>query len=204
MIDLSFPLLGPSLPTDHGYELYAAISRLLPALHDGLNCRIAPVRGSYAGDGKLQLDARYSRLRVRLAPEAIARVLPLAGKALEVGGHRIRLGVPQVRALVPAPALAARLVTIKGFTEPADFLAAARRQLDEQGIAGQVGIPLAERGPHEGKPRRRVLQIKGRKVVGFSLQVAELSADESLRLQENGLGGRGKMGCGFFLPARSN
>jgi hypothetical protein len=32
MLDLSFPLLGPSLPTDHGYELYAALCWLLPAL----------------------------------------------------------------------------------------------------------------------------------------------------------------------------
>lgn len=56
MIDLSFPLLGPLLPCDHGYELYAALSRILPALHhDELPCRIAPVRGTYAGDGLLQL-----------------------------------------------------------------------------------------------------------------------------------------------------
>jgi len=27
-----------------------------------------------------------------------------------------------------------------------------------------------------------------------------LSADDSIRLQEHGLGGRTRMGCGFFLP----
>src|SRR4051812_41927300 len=97
MIDLCFPLLGPSLPTDHGYELYAALSRLLPALHDGLPCRVAPVRGSRAEGGRLQLDARYSRLLLRLAPETIPQLLPLAGRSLDVGNHPVRLGVPQVR-----------------------------------------------------------------------------------------------------------
>jgi CRISPR-associated protein Cas6 len=203
-IDLLFPLVGPSIGTDHGYELYSALSRLLPALHDGLPCRIAPVRGTYAGKATLQLDVRYSRLRLRLAPEVIPQLLPLVGQALDVGGHLLRLGVPQVRALIPAPGLAARLVTIKGFTEPAEFLAAARRQLDALEVQGAAGIPLADTGVHAGKPRRRVLLVRGKRVVGFPLLVTELSAEESLRLQEHGLGGRGKMGCGFFLPARSS
>jgi CRISPR-associated protein Cas6 len=176
MIDLSFPVLGTSLPTDHGYELYAALSRVLPALHDGeLPSRIAPVRGTYGGDGLLQLDRRYSRLRIRLALEAIPQVLPLAGKALEVGGHRVRLGVPQLSALVPAPALAARLVTIRvahveRAPEPTEFLDAARRRLDAMGIGGEAGIPMVEIGPHAGTPRRRILRIRQRKVVGFALR----------------------------------
>jgi CRISPR-associated endonuclease/helicase Cas3 len=74
----------------------------------------------------LHLDARFSRLRLRLAPEEIPLVLQLAGKGLDVGGHRLRLGVPQVRSLVSTPTLVARLVTIKGFTEPGPFLEAVR------------------------------------------------------------------------------
>ncbi len=209
MIDLSFPLLGSSLPCDHGYELYAALSRLLPALHDGsFSCRISPVRGMYSGERLLHLDPRYSRLRLRLSLDGIPRLLPLAGKPLEVGGHRLRLGVPQVWALVPAPALAARLVTIsvakpeRAPPEPSEFLDAVRRQLDALGIAGEAGIPLVETGPHAGKPRRRVLRVRERRIVGFPLRVTGLTAEESIRLQESGLGGRSKMGCGFFLPVK--
>ncbi len=33
MVDLCFPVLGQTLPSDHGYALYAALSRVLPALH---------------------------------------------------------------------------------------------------------------------------------------------------------------------------
>jgi CRISPR-associated protein Cas6 len=131
VIDLHFPVLGQTLPADHGYALYAALARLLPSLHgDGSPVSVGPIRGRYTGNGLLALDMRRSRLRLRLRAEDIPLVLPLAGKPLDVAGHPIRLGVPQVRALFPAPSLVARLVTIKGFTEPAGFLQAARRQLD--------------------------------------------------------------------------
>jgi CRISPR-associated protein Cas6 len=165
---------------------------------------IGPIAGQYIGNGLLQVDPRRSRLRLRLAPEKIVAVLPLAGKSLVVGEHSIRLGVPFVRALIPTPNLVARLVTIKGFTEPAVFLEAARRQLQTLDIKGEPGIPLIVNGTHEGQPRRHVLRIKDKTVVGFSLQVTGLTAEESIKLQEEGLGGRRKMGCGFFVPLRSS
>src|SRR5262249_41147847 len=122
-VDLHFPVLGTSLATDHGYDLYGALARLVPRLHEETcQIRIGPIRGTYAGNGLLHLDERFSRVRLRLAVEDIPLVLQLAGKGLEVGGHRLRLGVPQVRNLVSTPNLVARLVTIKGFTEPGLFL----------------------------------------------------------------------------------
>jgi hypothetical protein len=33
MVELHFPVLGPSLPVDHGYALYSALCRVLPAMH---------------------------------------------------------------------------------------------------------------------------------------------------------------------------
>ena len=40
-------------------------------------------------------------------------------------------------------------------------------------------------------------------IVGYSLVVEGLSAVESMLLQERGLGGRTRMGCGFFMPLRT-
>jgi CRISPR-associated protein Cas6 len=201
IVELQFPVLGTSIAADHGYALYSALSHHLAALHaDGNGLVIGPINGQYAGNNQFALDVRRSRLRFRLPDDRIASLLPLAGKALDVGGHRIRLGVPTVQALTPAPALIARLVTIKGFTDPNGFFEAARRQFDALEIKGESGIPLTASGEHAGEPRRRILRIKDKKVVGFALQVTELTADESLRLQEHGIGGRRKMGCGFFVP----
>jgi CRISPR-associated protein Cas6 len=203
MIELQFPVAGQSLPADHGYLLYSALSGFLPLLHgDGERIAVGPITGQWNGNGTLALSSRRSRLRIRLPAEQIASVLPLAGKALDVGGHRVRLGVPTVQQLVPSPTLAAKMVTIKGFMAPEEFLAAAGRQLDELGIRGKLGIPVHHGAPRVNEPRRKVMRIREKKVVGFPLHATELSAEDSLRLQEHGLGGRRKMGCGFFAPLR--
>ena len=48
IIELSFRLLGRTIPVDHGYALYAALSRVVPELHDAQELGIQPVRGVYA------------------------------------------------------------------------------------------------------------------------------------------------------------
>ncbi len=45
-----------------------------------------------------------------------------------------------------------------------------------------------------------MVRIHGREIVGFSVAVDELDPDGAVRLQEEGLGGRRRFGCGLFLP----
>lgn len=202
-VDLVFPALGDSIPTDHAYALYSALSRAVPAFHDpqgGL--RFAPIAGVPGTPGRLNLLTGVSHLRVRTTGDAIPRALPLGGKAVEVAGAAVRLGPPTVHPLVPAAALESRLVTFKHGEEPEAFLAAAKAKLAELEVAGEPAIRVFDAGPRKGEFRRRVLRVRGRAIVGYAVAVSGLSADESVRLQEHGLGGRTRMGCGFFLPAR--
>lgn len=185
-VELRFPFTGRFLPSDQGYALYAAISHLIPEVHEADWLALDTVPGIARGDGTTQLDP-HSRLRMRLPQERIPLLLKLAGKQLCVNGQAIRLGTPEINLLQPCPALYARIVTIKGFTEPELFTDAVRRKLNERAICGEVAI-----GP------RRVLQVGSHKIVGFSLAIHELSDEASLQLQAEGLGGRRKMGCGFF------
>lgn len=212
-IEMQFSILGSKLFTDHAYGLYSAISHYIKEVHTENNrFQIGPVLGQNIGNGKLQLDPRRSRLRLRMPAEDIPSVLPLAGKVLDIAGNKVRLGVPQVQALTPAPNLIARMVTIKksdrdkassrACMEPDAFLAAARRQLDKLGIQGKISIPLQQYGPRAGQPRRQVLRIKGCCLIGYALQVSDLTTAESVKLLENGLGGKKKMGCGFFVATR--
>jgi CRISPR-associated protein Cas6 len=214
VVDLIFPVHGEALPADHAYPLYAALSRVVPAFHDpAARVRFAPVGGPRFDRGTLRITAG-SRLRVRLPQERIGDVLPLAGKRLEVDGHAIRLGVPFVTALEPAPALHARAVVIKcsargdkgknlRYTEVGPFLDAVREQSEALGVGGEWSVPVKASGPRAGEPVRRVVRVKGRAMVGFGVLVEGLTADGSIRLQEHGLGGRTRLGCGFFLPVRA-
>ncbi|MFH1918301.1 MAG: type I-MYXAN CRISPR-associated protein Cas6/Cmx6 [Planctomycetota bacterium] len=126
-----------------------------------------------------------------------------------MNGSRIRIGVPQTRVLVPAARLYSRLVVIKGFLDPEPFLEAARRQLAALEIRGEPSlIPQPEiaaanldkpAGTHSSYLRRTV-RIRDKEIVGFALRVQDLTAEESIRLQEEGLGGRRRFGCGVFVP----
>ena len=82
LIELHFPVLGSTLPADHGYALYSALSRVIPQVHEDHTVGIGPIGGQYIGNGRLQIDAQRSRLRLRLAPENIAGVLALVFAAL--------------------------------------------------------------------------------------------------------------------------
>jgi CRISPR-associated protein Cas6 len=188
-LDLAFRLTGARIPVDHGYALYAAVSRVLPGLHADREIGIHPIRGHYIGGDAFHLS-RFSRLILRLPPDRIPHVLKLAGKILDVDGDRLRIGVPEVRPLRPVADLYSRLVTIKGFMDGEAFLDAARRQLVSLGVDAALQL---------GK--RRTLRVKDKRVVGFELAVDGLDPQASLQLQAVGLGGRRHMGCGVFAAA---
>lgn len=215
VVDLGFRLLGGAIPADHGYALYGAVSRLVPWFHDAAQkaLGIHPVNGLPAGSRLLHLTPT-SRLALRLDSADIRRLLPLAGKELELDKHKVRVGTPVTWALKPASKLHSRLVTIKlkDRLDPESFLAAVQEDLDSLGIKGTPGLlkrraakPLE--GRSGGEPSRtpfvrRTLEIRGRQVVGYAVIVQGLTADESLKLQERGIGGRRRFGCGIFVPAK--
>lgn len=216
-LDLAFPVGGTAIPLDHGYALYGATARVAAWLHaeeaKSAGVGIFPIAGTPGGDGTLLLhDRDRSMLRFRVPADAVPKLLPLSGQVLKIDGHALRVGVPRVAGLAPASSLTSPLVLIKlanagekargQLVTPEAFLAAARKQLDALGIRGEPGIPLHRAGPHTGEPRRRVIKVREQTHAGYALLVESLTAEESIRLQEAGLGGRRLMGCGLFLPAR--
>ncbi len=201
IVDLAFSIVCPhAVPADHGYLLYAAISRALPEVHQADGFGIHPIAGRQLGGRTLQLTER-SRLVIRTDAELIARFLPLAGKQLQLLDRTLRIGIPQVRAIVPATVLRSRLVTIKNGDEPEHFLGELRRKLDAFGVSSDAVISIPQR---EGRPLRRTLKIKDKEIYGYEVILEKLAAAESLVVQENSPANptlrfaRTHMGCGIF------
>jgi len=195
VIDLAFPIHATApIPADHGYAVYGAISRLQPSLHELEGLAIHPIIGMHIGSRQMQVTDR-SRLTFRCDAKLIPQAIPLAGKAVHLGDVTVRIGVPEVRLLEPAAALHSRLVTIKmpvaSATEitEAMFVKAIQSKLRALNVSEQVIVTLG---------KRRTVRLKGKEVVGYQVFLQGLSAEESLSVLENGLGGRRRIGCGVF------
>lgn len=193
-VNLSFSVQGQALPADHGFGLFGAISRLCPAVHQQNEIQILTIPGIPDRKGKIALTDR-SHLLIRLPITEIPLIYALAGKRLLIGKHPIQIGIPNVEPLQPKSKLRSRIVTIKGYTEPEPFLGAVQRKLDALEVSGQLQIPLNL----DKTPKRKTIKIRTDTVVGFTTEISNLSDEDSLKLQQWGLGGRRRMGCGVFV-----
>lgn len=207
-LDLCFPVRAANVPRDHGYALYGAICRELPSAHNAEWLAVHPLSGGSIDEDRLALrDGAV--LMLRLPAERIPDVLPLAGRTLEIGPARIHLGAPNVRALAPASSLDARLVVIKLTDAPhRENPELGREALDMAGFAERYVAELTRQLAKIGiasPPElhgRRSMTVSGTRIIGYSVRVDGLNADQSIALQVQGLGGKRRMGCGVFRPTR--
>jgi CRISPR-associated protein Cas6 len=210
-VEAAFPVRGSHLPSHHGAALYAALCEQTDCgawLAAAVHIAIAPITGRPHDHGLLALTPE-SRLLMRLAPAELPQVLRLAGRRLVLAAddarHLLDIGEPRVRLPQPAAELRAGLVVFDDPAAPASadagahlgatdaanrFAVAVRHALAALEIAAEP-VP----GPADS------LALPGRAVPGFGMHVAGLTAEDSIHLQEAGLGDHHKLGCGVFVPA---
>ena len=172
VVDLSFPASGQSVPRNHGYALYAALCRALPDLHGARWLGVHPLSGVAVEGDQLRLRDT-AEMRLRLPAERIPDVLSLAGREIDLAGNAIRLAIPRVHPLVPAPNLDARIVVLHLTRAPRRFNAQVGREaLDVQSFEdryrAELGRQLQTRGiggklTLEG---RQTIQVAGRRLIG--------------------------------------
>lgn len=204
-----FPLaIGPiaGLPAGGGMLHLGQCSTLRLRIPADRIASLLPLAGK-----PLQVAGQRPRLgvpQVRILTPAAALVARLVTIKLSVGSaaaaDRSRPAAP----VDPSPGLAAEpQLRRPDCLTPEAFLAAVRRKLAALGVTGEPSLPPILSGPRAGQPRRRVLRIKERKVVGYTLLITGLSAEDSLILQSqpdpaSGFSRR-KLGCAFFVPVRA-
>jgi CRISPR-associated protein Cas6 len=189
---LQFTLIGETIPRDHGYALFGALCRILGDLHGAEWLSVLPIAGIDRGDGLLQLRPQATSLRLRVDPDKISAVLPLCGKTIAIGDHKLQLGVCQVQVLVPSSSLYSRIVVFSDCTEENTFIERAHLLLQKENLNAKLELG-----------RRRITHVTGKNIVGFETVLSDLTDSDALRLLSDGLGGRQRFGCGVFVPTRA-
>ncbi len=187
MVDVAFAIAGRQLPRQHRHALADALLRALPWLADEPDAGVHRINLAAGGGATAWLSGR-SRLTLRVPRARVAALGALEGVTLDLGDDALVVaGAPQPRELLPHGTLYAHLVAAEGDDE-AQFLAAAGAGLAALGVAGRAICGRRQASADE---------------CGFSLMVDRLAPDDSLRLQEHGLGAKRLWGCGLFVPHKS-
>ncbi len=201
IVDVLFCIECKRLPVDHAYALSDALRRTVPWIADE-DSRVAVhtvhVAGSQNGwerpehgsDQHLIVSKR-TKLTVRVPKERMDELIDeLRGQTLDVSGCGLTIREGKIRPLSKESTLFARYVVTLPDNDEDGFLTWAVRELKKQGISVRKALcgkttPLTT---PDGTVHTR------------SLMLADLSAEESLRLQQSGLGPHREMGCGIFIP----
>ncbi|MCL4183902.1 MAG: type I-MYXAN CRISPR-associated protein Cas6/Cmx6 [Burkholderiaceae bacterium] len=188
-LDLAFALSGVRLPGEHAEALWGALLQRLPWLADEPGVGVHAIRASW-NDGGLLLSRR-ARLVLRLPRRRQADAMRLTGCTLQIETEQLEVGEARVRPLEPYPTLSARFVA----TGAADELA---HQQSVEAMLGRLGMPLRFICGRMRTVRRGAGALSGAEVV-----LHDLRPEQSIAMQERGLGAGRHLGSGLFLPHKT-
>lgn len=198
VVDVVYNIQCRCLPVDHAWALSQAISAALPWFADEPEAGLHPIHVADSGNGWMRPAApdallqlsRRTRLMLRLPKRRIEDAGKLTGQTLDVGGNAMKVEKATVRPLSPITTLFSRyIVSAEGMDEAA-FMREAQAQLAGMKIRPKKMLCGIE----------RVIATPDRRIHTRSLMLADLAAEESVKLQQRGLGPGRTLGCGLFLP----
>jgi CRISPR-associated protein Cas6 len=197
IVDAVFAITCPSLPVDHAYALQQAIQEALPWFAEEPHAGLHTVHGAASGSGwmrpegvdaLLQLSHR-ARLVLRLPSHRLEDAEALLGRTLQVAGWPLHVEKMALRPLSRITTLFARCVVLDAPDEAA-FVSAAAGELGALGIRAERMVC----------GRVTPVATPDRTYQARSLMLAGLELEQSLLLQQSGLGAGRKFGCGLFIP----
>ena len=202
IVDLVFDIQCRELPVDHAHDLADAIKAHLPAIEDDTRLGVHSIHlaGSQNGwerpDPKLGqklILSRRTKLTLRVPQERIGEVEnALVGAELEIAGCALTIGKAKQKMLSSQGTIFSRYVVL----EPGE-------DIDENAFMQRIVTHLAELGIRVKKALcGKTAELAGPDgpVQTRSIMIAGLDADQSVLLQQQGLGPLRHMGCGLFIP----
>lgn len=200
VVDVLFSLKCRALPVDHAEPLAQALLDAAPWISQEPCCGIHSIHVAGSQNGWQRPDAdtgqplilsRRTKLGIRVPKARVPELrAALEHRDFDIAGNPLHLETGKERALSRETTIFARHVCCQNSTSEGDFLAwaaAALAELDikiRKALCGKAITLSTSAGP---------LPTRG-------LMLADLSLEESVRLQQQGLGPHRELGCGLFIP----
>lgn len=194
-VDLCFPFtrgIGCRLPLDHGYPLFSALSHRSRILHEKASWSLHLVTGRDCDRGFLVTES--SKVRIRLPAQDLHEALVYIDHQFHLFDHIFSIGAPTVVPLRPASTLLSEMILFKCKEHkrctPDEYLPQVRRHLQK----------VVKNLPDIRVGKSRCMRIRSNRRFGCAVRLDGLSDEDSLRVQDQGLGSRRHMGGGTFSP----
>lgn len=198
VVDLSFDMQCKTLPVDHAYALSQQIQQVLPWFADEPYTGLHLIHGAESGNGwqrpetedSLLYLSRRTKLILRLPTHRATDAQVLSGKQLQVAGYTMKIGQASEKALQPSNVLFARHVLAESAQSEEEFLQSMMAAISTMAI--QCRKALCGKTHYLHTPEKSLFTR--------SLMLAELSPQDSIMLQVQGLGKGRELGLGMFVP----
>ncbi|MBC8212617.1 MAG: type I-MYXAN CRISPR-associated protein Cas6/Cmx6 [Gammaproteobacteria bacterium] len=199
VVDLLFSIECRDLPLDHGFVLSQQIIKNLPWIQEEPQAGIHQIHVAESANGWMRPEntetevlcvSRRTKMTLRLPASRLDEATALTGKTLDIQGHALTVGRFSTRKLSRLTTIFARYVDTLGSDDETEFLESMQQQLLQKGI--RVKKMMSGRLLTHQSDEGIILTRK--------LMVSDLTVEESVLLQEQGIGDRKLMGMGIFMP----
>ncbi|MHB8624461.1 MAG: type I-MYXAN CRISPR-associated protein Cas6/Cmx6 [Sulfuricaulis sp.] len=198
IVDVVFNIRCPSIPVDHSYALSQAVAKALPWFAAEESAGLHTIHVADSGNGWMRPDradallhlSHRTKLVLRLPKHRVEEARKLIGLTLDVSGNMMRIEKAVIKPLSPITTVFSRYVVIHGDVDENGFLQEVMARLTSMGIRPKKLLCGME----------RAIVVPDRIIRTRSLLLADLTVQESVLLQQQGLGLGRKLGCGLFIP----
>jgi CRISPR-associated protein Cas6 len=199
VVDLAYKIGCPTIPLDHAHSLSSALLGALPWLSEEEYAGIHLIHGAASGNGWFRPEdaenellhlSKRTRMRLRIPKNRLQEAQALSGQTLDIEGHPLEIGKSEVFPLSSLPTLFSRYVITREELDETQFL----EEVVEQLMALNIPCRKMLGGI------THTMNFADGPVFTRSLMVADLEPEQSVRLQQVGLGEGRTRGCGLFVP----
>ncbi len=198
IIDVVFKIKCKTIPIHHGQSLAQEIIKYLPWMAEEQGAAIHQVHVAESANGWIRPTGAddimnvscRTKLTLRIPSTRFDDLSALVGKTLEVSGHRIEICHYSKKILSKMTTIFARYIDTQGEEDESAFLEMVQQELLKKGIRiKKMMSGLIVRHQFEGGER-----------LTRKIMLSDLDVEESVILQEQGIGEGLLQGFGIFLP----